>query len=68
MEVGKQLYEYASGIYYPDEGDICIHGKAVTICAQRLLRWIGMIHQHFKLIDIPTAAENIILGLPGEKN
>ena len=29
---------------------------------------IGMIHQHFKLINILTAAENIILGLPGKKN
>ena len=27
---------------------------------------IGMIHQHFKLVDVLTAAENIILGLPGK--
>lgn len=55
------------GIYRPDHGQIRIHGKPVHIknpkdaAAYR----IGMVHQHVKLIDILSVAENIILGMPG---
>ena len=54
-----------SGIYYPDEGQIFINGEEVTIQSPRdAFRYgIGMIHQHFKLVDVFTATENIILGL-----
>lgn len=57
-----------SGIYFPDEGQIFIHEKPVTIRAPRdaYALGIGMIHQHFKLVDVFTAAENIILGLEGK--
>ncbi len=63
------LMNMLSGIYFPDEGQIFINGKEVTIRSPKdsFTLGIGMIHQHFKLINILTAAENIILGLPGEE-
>ncbi len=59
------LMNMISGIYHPDEGQIFIGGKAVSINSPHdaFEYKIGMIHQHFKLVDIFTAAENIILGL-----
>lgn len=63
------LMNMLSGIYYPDEGQIFVDGKEVTITSPKdsFALGIGMIHQHFKLVDILTAAENIILGLPGKE-
>ncbi len=63
------LMNMISGIYYPDEGQILVHGEEVSIRSPRdaFPLGIGMIHQHFKLVDVLTAAENIVLGLPGEK-
>lgn len=63
------LMNMLAGIYFPDEGQIFIHGKEVTIRSPKdsFSLGIGMIHQHFKLIPILTAAENIILGLSGEE-
>ena len=62
------LMNQLSGIYFPDEGQIYIHGKPVTIASPRdaFDHGIGMIHQHFKLVDVFTATENIVLGLDGE--
>ena len=62
------LMNMLSGIYFPDEGEILINGKPVTIASPKdsLRLGIGMIHQHFKLVDVLTAAENIILGLEGK--
>ena len=59
------LMNMLSGIYYPDEGQIYIDGREVTISSPREAfdYGIGMIHQHFKLVDVMTATENIILGL-----
>ncbi len=58
------LMNMLSGIYHPDSGDIFIGGKKVVIHspeeAKRL--GIGMVHQHFKLIDTLTAADNIWMG------
>ena len=56
------------GIYYPDEGHILVDGKEVSIRSPKdsYKLGIGMVHQHFKLVDVLTAAENIILGLPGK--
>lgn len=52
------------GLYQPDEGEIYVHGKKVKITdpndANQL--GIGMVHQHFMLVDKFTVAENIILG------
>ena len=62
------LMNMLSGIYYPDEGQIYIHGKPVTIASPKdaFDNGIGMIHQHFKLVDVFTATENIVLGLEGK--
>ena len=59
------LMNMLSGIYYPDEGEIIINGEEVAIRSPRdaFEHGIGMIHQHFKLVDIFTATENIVLGL-----
>lgn len=62
------LMNMLSGIYFPDYGEIHIHGTPVTIRSPRdaFDLGIGMIHQHFKLVDVLTAAENIVLGLDGK--
>ena len=62
------LMNMLSGIYFPDEGQIYVHGKPVTIASPKdaFDNGIGMIHQHFKLVDVFTATENIVLGLEGE--
>lgn len=59
------LMNMLSGIYYPDEGQIYIKGEPVAIRSPKdaLALGIGMIYQHFKLIDVFTAAENVVLGL-----
>ncbi len=59
------LMNMISGIYHPDEGQIFIDGKEVAIRSphEAFEYKIGMIHQHFKLVDIFSAAENITLGL-----
>ena len=64
------LMNMISGIYYPDEGEILIDGEPVVISSPKdaFEYKIGMIHQHFKLVDVFTAAENIVLGLSGSFN
>lgn len=59
------LMNMLSGIYFPDCGQIFIDGKEVVIKSPKdaFDHKIGMIHQHFKLVDVFTAAENIVLGL-----
>lgn len=59
------LMNMLAGIYFPDEGQILIDGKPVTISSPKdaFDNKIGMIHQHFKLVDVFTAAENVVLGL-----
>ncbi len=61
------LMNMISGIYYPDEGEVYINGRQVNITSPKIALelGIGMVHQHFKLVDVLTATENIILGLPG---
>ena len=61
------LMNMLSGIYFPDEGHILVDGKEVVIRDPKdaFDLKIGMIHQHFKLVDIFTAAENIDLGIKG---
>ena len=62
------LMNMLSGIYFPDDGQIFVDGKEVVIRSPKdaLDLGIGMIHQHFKLVDVLTATENIILGLKEE--
>ncbi|MCQ2537747.1 MAG: ABC transporter ATP-binding protein [Lachnospiraceae bacterium] len=57
------LMNMIAGIYYPDEGEILVDGKPVIIRSPKdaFKYKIGMVHQHFKLVDIFTAAENIVL-------
>ena len=64
------LMNMLSGIYYPDEGKIFINGKEELIASPKdsFRLGIGMVHQHFKLIDVLSATENIILGLEGKLN
>ena len=64
------LMNMLSGVYFPDEGTISIDGKEVVIRSPKdaFDLGIGMIHQHFKLVDVLTAAQNIVLGLPGKLN
>ncbi len=64
------LMNMLSGIYYPDEGKIFIDEKEVNISSPKVAYelGIGMVHQHFKLVDVLTACENIILGLEGKLN
>ena len=54
-----------AGIYYPDSGEIYVNGKLAEIRSPKDAYdlGIGMIHQHFKLIDVFSATENIALGL-----
>ena len=59
------LMNMISGIYFPDSGEILVDGKRVEIRSPKDAYdlGIGMIHQHFKLIDVFSATENIALGL-----
>ena len=59
------LMNMISGIYFPDEGQIFIDGQEAVITSPKdaFSYKIGMIHQHFKLVDVFSAAENIVLGL-----
>jgi len=56
------------GLYQPDEGEVALNGKVTIIPSPRLAMdmGIGMIHQHFMLVETLTVAENIALGLPGQ--
>jgi simple sugar transport system ATP-binding protein len=62
------LMNMLSGIYYPDAGHILVDNEEVSIRSPKdaFDIGIGMIHQHFKLVDVLTAAENIVLGMPGK--
>ena len=59
------LMNMLAGIYLPDEGEILADGKPISIRSPKdaFDHKIGMIHQHYKLVDVFTAAENIVLGL-----
>ncbi|NPA89954.1 MAG: ABC transporter ATP-binding protein [Chloroflexi bacterium] len=59
------LMNILSGLYRPDEGEIYIYGKRVFFNSPRdaIAHGVGMVHQHFKLVETHTVTENIILGL-----
>lgn len=63
------LMNMLSGIYFPDEGKIYIGNEEAVIASPKdAFRYkIGMIHQHFKLVNVFTAAENIVLGVKDGK-
>ena len=62
------LMNMISGIYYPDEGQIFVDGEEVVIRSPKdaFEHRIGMVHQHFKLVDVFNATENIVLGVKEE--
>ena len=61
----KVLY----GLYHPDEGEILLNGRPVSIASptDAIALGIGMIHQHFMLVQTLTVAENVALGLPSTR-
>ena len=58
------LMNMLSGIYKPDKGQIFVDGKEVSIDSPEDSKklGIGMVHQHFKLVDVFSAADNIWMG------
>ena len=62
------LMNIFDGIYSPNEGDIFIEGKHVNIRSpfDAMGLGIGMIHQHFMLVDTLTVIENVVLGLQNQ--
>ena len=62
------LMNILSGIYYADEGTIFIDGKEVSITNphEAIDLGIGMIHQHFKLVEVFSSMDNIVLGTKGK--
>src|SRR5215211_4294365 len=63
------LMKILYGMYHPDEGEILLNGKPVTIASPNdaINLGIGMIHQHFMLVPSLTVAENVALGLPSSR-
>lgn len=61
------LVNMLAGIYAPDSGRIFLGGKEMHFASPRdaIDAGIGMVHQHFKLVDVLSAKENIVLGRPG---
>ena len=58
------LSNIVTGLYRPDEGSLELHGEPVALRSPRdaLERGVGMVHQHFRLVQPFTVAENIALG------
>ena len=62
------LMNMLSGIYFPDSGSIYVNGQEVSIRSPQdsIEMGIGMIHQHFKLVEVFTAMDNIVAGTKGK--
>jgi ABC-type uncharacterized transport system ATPase subunit len=58
------LMNVLSGLYRPDVGTVTIRGAEVDLRSPRqaIELGIGMVHQHFRLVDRFTVAENVTLG------
>ena len=58
------LMNILTGIYSPDSGSVKINGEEVTFTSPHdsIAAGIGMVHQHFKLVEVMTAAQNISAG------
>src|SRR5918995_5108819 len=63
------LMKILYGMYHPDEGQILLNGQPVPIASptDAINLGIGMIHQHFMLVQSLTVAENVALGLPSSR-
>ena len=59
------LMSILAGLYQPDQGQIAIYGAPVALRSPRdaITHGIGMVHQHFMLVDMLTVAENVTMGL-----
>ena len=59
------LMKILYGLYQPDEGEIFLNGEPIKIQSptDAIRHGIGMIHQHFMLVETLTVAENVALGL-----
>lgn len=59
------LMNILSGLYRPDDGEILLYGEPVVLRSPRdaIQHGIGMVHQHFMLVDMFTVAENMALGM-----
>lgn len=64
------LVNMLSGIYHPDSGEIEVNGHPAVINSpsDSAALGIGMIHQHFKLVNVFTAYENVVVGMKKERN
>lgn len=63
------LMKILYGLYHPSEGQILLNGRPVSIDSpiDAINLGIGMIHQHFMLVETLTVAENVALGLPSSR-
>lgn len=61
------LMNMLSGVYTPDGGSILLHGEKIQFTSPKdaIKAGVGMIYQHFKLVENMTAVENIVLGQKG---
>ena len=61
------LASILSGLYRPDEGSVLRNGKEIRLSSPRsgLSHGIAMVHQHFRLVDRFSVAENVVLGSKG---
>ncbi|MDH3397623.1 MAG: ATP-binding cassette domain-containing protein, partial [Acidimicrobiia bacterium] len=63
------LMKILYGLYQPDEGEILLNGSPVEIHSptDAIDLNVGMIHQHFMMVESLTVAENVALGLPSNR-
>ena len=63
------LSNIITGLYRPDEGTLALHGEPVELRSPRdaLARGVCMVHQHFRLVEPFTVAENVALGDPRDR-
>src|SRR5512137_1944815 len=59
------LMNILSGLYRPDVGEVLVDGRQLRFGSPRdsIAAGIGVIHQHFHLVEVFTVAENVTLGL-----
>ncbi|MBL4787970.1 MAG: ABC transporter ATP-binding protein [Kordiimonadaceae bacterium] len=64
------LLKMLFGLYTPDDGEILVDGESIKFAdpAAAMAKGVGMVHQHFMLVEPFTVLENIILGAEGSRN
>lgn len=63
------LMKILYGMYRPDGGEILLNGERVSLASPQdaIRRGIGMVHQHFMLVETLSVVENVALGLPSSR-